>query len=290
MSTISRAAAIAALAIAALASPASAAINPTSYHHHEVYGDFTGPGGTAGGYISCPANMRAVASGAKPPGNYDVFKAGLTTFDGRGAFFVAAGGSGQLRMSARCVPAAQLQSSTLSYRTIRVHQGWPNIPFALAPCPEGTLAYGGGGFYTRTGGDPIGGGSVYASMPEGNGTRWFFGATAPYLSDQELWVSAHCLPRSEFGSIVENTSHHSGPSVITSAGGYPVLSATANCPSGYAAYAGGAYLHRSGSTAPAVVGYLTASTMTDDDRGWYARAWTSQANATLTTTVQCMST
>jgi len=63
----------------------------------------------------------------------------------------------------------------------------------------------------------------------------------------------------------------------------------AHCPAGYAAYAGGASLHRFGDPTPSWVGHLTVSDMTYDDQGWFARPWTEYPRAQLTTTVQCMS-
>jgi hypothetical protein len=288
--TLGRIAGALALAVAVMAPRASAAIDPASYHHVEVLSGYVAPWSTAGGYIYCPAGMRAVASGATSSGLTDVLTAGVTTFDGAGAFLTANGRGGHLQMSARCVPAGQLQTSTLSYRTLRVHPRTPNAPFALAPCPENTVAYGGGGFYTRAGGPPIGSSNVYASMPDPSGTHWFFGAGLPGITDADLWVGTHCLPRREFGQILTVTATDRAPYTVPRAPNYHVIYAAARCPEGYAAYAGGAWLHAAGSTAPAPVGYLTVSNMTSDDRGWFARAWMVLAGSQITTTVKCMST
>jgi hypothetical protein len=102
-----------------------------------------------------------------------------------------------------------------------------------------------------------------------------------------MWVSTHCLPRGQFGQIVTGTETDTAPPGIPSSPNYPTLFAAARCPFGFA-YAGGAWLHRRGSSAPEWVGYLTVSNMTADNKGWFARAWTFAEGAELTVTVQCM--
>jgi hypothetical protein len=100
----------------------AAAIDPASYLHVDV--NYPAPfGGAAGGYISCPAGTKAVASGVTLPGRENVITTGLTTFDGNGAFATAAVNPGHLQISVRCVDAAQVQNSTLVTKSIRDHRG-----------------------------------------------------------------------------------------------------------------------------------------------------------------------
>ena len=218
--------------------------------------------------------MKAVASDATSSRLHDVgVNVGFTTFDWTSAFIKGSGNAGgHLQVSARCVDAAQVQGSTFATRVFRDHRPSPHTHDGRATCPTGTVAYGGGGFLSRPGSQPFG--FVYASMPDANGTRWLF-STASGLyddTDTELWVSTHCLPRREFGQILTVTATDTAPPGVPR-WPYPTLFTAARCPPGYAAYAGGAWLHRAGSSTPETVGYLTVSNMTADNRGWFARGW-----------------
>jgi hypothetical protein len=263
---------------------ASAGIDPASYQHVDINHPYPAQYADAGGYVSCPVGTKAVASGVTSSGLRDFLTTGITTFDGNGAFATARGiAGGYLQISVRCVDAAQVQSSILRTKSIRDHRGG-YYHSGRVDCPQGTVAYGGGGFFSRPGGQPFGNATVYASMPVGDGTGWVFAAAGGLLfNDTELWVSAHCLPRGQFGQIVTVTETDTAPEGTN----YPTLSATARCPFGFA-YAGGAWLHPGDSSAPQWVGYLTVSNMTADDKGWFARAWTFGIGAKLTATVQCM--
>ena len=269
--------------------PVSAGIDPASYQHVDVSHDYPAPYGVAGSFISCPAGTKAVASGGTSSGLRDFLTAGFTTLDENGAFATAIGNTGgRLQISARCVDAAQVQGSTLATTAVRDHRPTAHLHTGRASCPPGTVAYGGGGFFSQPGGSqPFGINFVYASMPDADGTGWFFAAGGSLLPDKEMWISTHCLPRGQFGQIVTVTATDSAPPGDPSSPNYPTLFADARCPFGFA-YAGGAWLHRPGSSTPEWVGYLTVSNMAADDRGWSARAWTFSGGAELTVMVQCM--
>jgi hypothetical protein len=291
---LARPATVAALAAATLVpvGPASAAIDPQSYQHLDVIYDYPAPYGNVGGYTYCPQGMKAVASGATSSGLRDAgVTAGLTTFDGDGVFVTALGDAGgHLQVSARCVDAAQVQASTLVRMGIRNHDQYQYDYSGRATCPPGSVTYGGGAFMHQVGGQPFRADYVYASMPDANGTDWFVGAqSSQLLPDKELSIGTHCLPRSQFGQITTVTATATAPA---DANYYPyaTLFDAAHCPTGYHAYAGGAWFHRAGSSTPEKVGYLTVSNMIADDTGWFARGWTSTAGAQLTATVQCMTT
>jgi hypothetical protein len=267
--------------------PASAGIDPASYHHVDVNHDFV-PDGKAEGLVSCPAGTKAVASGATSSGLLDTLTA-LTTSDRNGAFAMGEGNAGgHLQISARCVDAAQVQGSTRAETTVRDHRPNVHLHSGRVSCPPGTVAYGGGGFFSQPGGQPSAvGGNMYASMPDADGTGWFFANAGRFLPpDTELLISTHCLPRAEFGQIFTYTATDTGPSEDPGSP-YPTLSAAARCESG-SAYAGGAWLHRKGSSTPEWAGTLTVSNMTADDRGWFARGYTWEPDMQLTATVQCM--
>ena len=278
--TTARLASLAALVLV-FPGPASAGIDPASYQHVDVTRDYAN--GVAGGFISCPAGTKAVASGATSSAQYDILTAGLTTFDQNGAFATAKNGSGHLQISARCVDAAQLLGSTLATTDVRDHRPDEHFHAGRANCPPGTVAYGGGGFFSQPGSQPFGSNSVYASMPDADGTGWFFAAVGLLFPDKEMRISTHCLPRGQFGEIFTYTATDIAPDGQT----YLTLSAAARCESGYA-YAGGAFWHREGSSTPERMGYLTVSNMTADDRGWFARGLAFVKGAQLTVTVQCM--
>jgi hypothetical protein len=279
-------ASLAALMLLVSVAPASGAIDPRGYQHVDVVYDYPAPYGYAGGYAFCPAGMKAVASGATSSGLRDVgVTVGFTTFDATGAFVKGFGDAGgHLQVSARCVDAGQVQGSTLATTVVRDHTS-SYAHDGRATCPPGTIAYGGGGFLSQPGSQPFG--SVYASMPDANGSRWLFGTAGGVDDTTELWVSTHCLPRREFGQILTVTATDSAPPGVPR-WPYPTLFTAAHCPTGYAAYAGGAWLHRAGSSTPEMVGNLTVSNMIADDTGWFARAWISTEGAQLTATVQCM--
>src|SRR4051812_29176845 len=243
------------------AGAAAAAIDPATYEHIDIRSDYAMPNGSAGGVVWCPAGKKAVASGVTSTGLHDEWLAGTTTDDGDGAFVRAWGRGGDwLESSVRCVPAAQVQAATLASLTIRVHTIAP-FQQGRASCPPGTVAFGGGGRYTRPDGTPTEPGAVVASMPDPDLTHWTFaaGGSVSVYPDSELRVRAHCLPRSQFGQIVTATASDTAPDRQPQPANYPVLSAGARCPLGFYAYAGGAWLQPSGSSAPAWVGYLSVS-------------------------------
>lgn len=285
---LARSIAIATIAVATLVAvaPASAAINPASYRLVDVTGYFPNPYGATGGYFFCPPYMRAVAWGATSSGLRDTgITAGFTDGSSDRGVFVTGTGSGgqQLRMTARCVDDAQLQGSTLATAVVS-NQSANGNHYGGASCPPGTVAYGGGHYFPKPNGQASAGYSVYASMPGASGTFWVAGASGP----SDMVVVTQCLPRSQFGQIVTVTATDTAPDEWPRWPNYPVLFAGAHCPAGYAAYAGGAWLHYFGLPTPQPVGYLTVSDMTYDDQGWFARAWTNYPHAQLTTTVQCM--
>lgn len=249
--------------------PASAALDPAGYRLVDVFQSFPYPYGGVGGYISCPAGMKALSWGATTSGLREVgITAGVTTFDGNGAFITGLGSIGQTaRLSMRCVDAAVLQGSTLATAVVSVQD--PNRNYGRASCGPGYVAYGGGLFF-NVNGQASAGARVYASMPGAAGFDWSAAASGPAAS--EMVVATHCLPRDQVGQIVGVTATDTAPDEWPRSPNYPVLYTSAHCPEGYAAYAGGAWLHYFGSpltTAP--LGNLTVSEMTYDNRGWFAR-------------------
>jgi hypothetical protein len=195
-------------------------------------------------------------------------------------------GGNQLQVSARCVPSAQVQSSTLAKRTLRDHRGGWRTHVTRATCPEGTIAYGGGG-NTSVNGTPTTTSGLYmvASMPGTDAREWIFGGAGELGNNTTLSVGTRCLPRAELGSIVTVRETVAAPTSVE----YPVIYVGARCPTGYFAMSGGAFLHRAATPlTPEWVGYLTVSNMAADDQGWFARAWTFNPDARLTAVVRCV--
>jgi len=59
----------------------------------------------------------------------------------------------------------------------------------------------------------------------------------------ELVTSSHCLPRAKFGRVLTESTTVSGPGSWDAS----TVNASARCPNGYFAFAGGAYFHQPGS-------------------------------------------
>jgi hypothetical protein len=274
--------AVAAVVVLVPASPAAAAIDPASYYHVDQNFTPPTPGEAVGGLVFCPRGMKAVTVDATG----SLYLTALTTtLDGNGVFVTASSG---VQASARCVPAAQVQASTVATMAIRDHRPYEYYQAGRATCPLGTIAYGGGGLIRTAAGQPLPAGAIYASTPGVYGDQWLFAGVGDLSPGHELLISTHCLPRSQFGLLVSVTETETAPNPT------PTLSApttwvTARCPAGFYAYTGGAFIHRKGSQTPEFIGYLRDSTMTADDRGWFARAFTFVDDSQLTAVVKCMS-
>jgi hypothetical protein len=267
-------------AIAAVGSlvmaPAASAGPPSYLHVVESYG-FGANQQFSGGYVSCPSGTKAMSSGAMGSGP---LMAGLTTFDGNGAYATAARGwvaDERVQVFAHCVEAGNLTGSTRASVTVRdTRPGW-HYRSRRVSCPTGTLGYGGGSFVNTPSGPSQGGLYTYESIPDGNGWRY---SGAGYLDGNQFIVNTHCLPRARLGNIVTVTATDSSTPTD-----YNLL-ATARCPAGYSAFAGGAWFHGTDSHTPMYVGHLNGSNTAADNRGWTAFGNT-YGPARLTTKVSC---
>ena len=79
-----------------------------------------------------------------------------------------------------------------------------------------------------------------------------------------MLVDTECVARARLGRIVTATATATGPAVVQSRHS---LVASVRCPDGYVAFAGGGYLHATGSGVSTWGGYLRANLMAADDRG-----------------------
>ncbi len=268
------------MSVLAAAAPASAA-DP---NYQQAFANYQFGAGTdytnVSGYVGCPAGTRVVTTGATSGDRDSMLSGGSTTFDGTRGFHAAWGHDNRtLQLRATCVASSRLAGSFPTTLTVRDHRtGWRSYVKSVT-CPAGTVAYGGGG-NELTGGVPTGRLYTFGSMPSGNG--WTYAATGT-LGTSQLAVGAHCVPRAKLGNIVTVSNTATRPDVT----GRPQILASARCPSGYFAFAGGAWYHPVGSTTPEWRGYLTTSDIAADERGWFAVGTTWYPGTQLTSVVRC---
>ena len=268
------------MSILAAAAPASAA-DP---NYQQAFANYQFGAGTdytnISGYVGCPAGTRVVTTGATSGDRDSMLSGGSTTFDGTRGFHAAWGHDNRtLQLRATCVASSRLAGSFPTTLTVRDSRtGWRSYVKSVT-CPAGTVAYGGGG-NELTSGVPSGRLYTFGSMPSGNG--WTYAATGT-LGTSHLAVGAHCVPRAKLGNIVTVSNTATRPDVT----GRPQILASARCPSGYFAFAGGAWYHPVGSTTPEWRGYLTTSDIAADERGWFAVGTTWYPGTQLTSVVRC---
>jgi hypothetical protein len=264
------------------AAPATAAVDG-GYHHARANTAFQSQPSYAGAYVDCPAGQRPISTGVLAHDPMAILRSNAVTKEGTGSHATAWGSGGQsFEVSAECVPNAKLSGSTPTSRTVRDRRDrWGYFRETVA-CPSGSVAYGGGGTVTDSAGNHDQQGlNVYGSIP-GIG-EWTY-AAAGGLGSRVLRVDARCLPRTQLGRVVHVDSTVTGPPNSTSR--EPVV-ASARCPANTFAFAGGAWFHTSSTFAPSWHGYLRASAMDADGRGWFAAGTTFGFNSQLTTRVLC---
>lgn len=257
----------------------SAAAAEPNYQHASASFQHAQLGSYEGGYISCPAGTKAVATGASAGAN-GYLQAGLVTHDGNGGYHTAYGWSGNpLQLSARCVAAARLAGDTLRTGVLRSDN---QVKGREITCPTGTVPYGGGAFNTYQG-QVSGGPMTIASMPSvGSWSGFPVWRYVGVYGSNELHLSAHCLPRAKLGRLITVTESTVAPVP------YRPVAVGARCPSGYFAFTGGAHISAdNGNSSPDFRGYLTSSNMAADDRGWMAAGYSFQAGTRVNATVMC---
>jgi hypothetical protein len=256
----------------------SATAAEPGYQHASASFQHAEKGSYEGGYISCPAGTKAVATGASAGAN-GYLMAGLVTHDGNGGYQTAYGwGGNPLQLSARCVAPARLTGDTLRTGVLRSDKYLKGREIS---CPSGTVPYGGGAFSTYQG-QVTGGPTTIASTPS---VGWSGFPVWRYLGaggGSDLNLSAHCLPRARLGHLT--TVIESTPAPVH----YRPVTVTARCPAGYFAFTGGAHISAdNGNGLPAHRGYLTSSVMAADDRGWTAAGYSFQSGTRVNVTVMC---
>lgn len=280
------AAALVAAASAAVLLPAPTAVAETGA---EVYSsvrkrfDFVGTLNT-GGYVSCPTGTSSVTSGAvivSRPGEAALSN-GQTTWERDGGYATGYAGSGDaMTLEVLCADSDRLTGSTLVTQTVFGDSTQRNL-LGQASCPTGTVPYGGGSFVSRNGVPDPAGLAQFASFPKAH--SWTVGQSG-VLQDRPLWVSSHCLPRAQVGSLRTVTESVRAPR-LDGRDAVPVY-VTATCPPGTFAIAGGAWFHRPGDLAPKARGFLTGSTTGGDGTGWYAEGWARRNATVLTARMRC---
>lgn len=278
------AAAVAAVAVVVLAAPVQAATYP-GYSHVSASYPF-GSGYYAGGHVDCPTGQVPVASGAVNSDPAGMLLSGSTTDEGTRSFASGQSAPDQgavLEVRAQCVPRIALKGRTRASLTLRDHTSGSWRTYSRrATCPAGTVAYGGGGNVVQATGsyDAVG---LYTHSTAPEGRSWAYAGTGA-LGGRMLRVETGCVPRARLGRITTVTGTATGPAVVQ--GRHPLV-ASARCPEGYVAFAGGGSLGAAGSDVSSWVGYLRANLMAADDRGWLVVGDTFVPNTQLTVKVRC---
>lgn len=237
--------------------------------------------GLTGAYIDCPPGMLALSAGAVATDHDAVLRSSLITYAGTGAFASAYGHAPKtFHVGVECVPAAKLRGATVASFTVRDHQGVPGKHYRKVTCPDGTVAFGGGGTVYDGGVYQLDGLQTYASIP--GVVSWAYGGGGTLGGTRSLSVETHCLPRAQLGRIVGVTKTVTGGDQPRSR-----VAATALCPEGTFAFAGGAWFQQKGGLTPEWVGALNQSQMTYVDRGWSAAGVTYGRSVQLTAKVLC---
>ncbi len=241
----------------------------------------TGPAYGAA-YVDCPAGSLAIASGQVVGDPDGMLLSGSTTTAGTGAFgsaYLVTGGD--LQVWTTCVAAARLQGATTASVNVRSGQSmqW-RYQNRTVTCPDGTVAYGGGGNVINSGVYDAAGLYTYGTVPDGR--SWTY-AGAGALGTRSLLVETHCLPRQRLGTIrvVEQTI------ISPDLTGRQHIFAAPRCPVGYFAFAGGGWYHTQSSGEPSWNGYLDANMMAADQRWWYVAGDAFNPRTRLTARVAC---
>jgi hypothetical protein len=172
---------------------ATAFFDPASYLHYDVIYPF--PAGTSYGYasgpVACPTGTKAVSWGATSSDLKSMLMNGTTFLDASGAFASAWGRGGyEVQVSARCVNAAQVQNAKLASRTLRDHRGGWRSYVQKATCPDGTIAYAGGGSTYQYGLPTVHGLYQLGSMPSTDAREWIYAGAGDLGYSGNLVVSA----------------------------------------------------------------------------------------------------
>jgi hypothetical protein len=263
---------------------AAAAFDPVQYQHQDVTYSFPATGyDYVHGHAVCPAGTLAVSAGVASGSPTPSWVSSMVS-DLNSAYVAAYGTAGApVTVSVRCLPADQLAEQTIQTLNVRDHRSSFHVTSGKVMCPTGTVPFGGGGYVSEFNSPAATGLQMVGSMPRDGG--WTFAGAGVLFENQSLKVWTHCLPKARLGQIstVTQTVRAADPRP----GVQPAVVGGARCPSGYFAYAGGAYLHKVGSSAPAWLGFFNVNSMAADDRGWMAIAHVHQPGAQLTTIAKC---
>ena len=254
---------LALLAGAALAVPAGSAAadvpasNPIQYLSQNFWSNSDSL--ITSGTVSCPIGSRIVSSGASSAGqlvgiipSYDYTSATATA-----RYY------GYMSVTIGCEQASQM-SEVWSNTAVAVGTGFRR---AVAYCPAGYRAFGGGGAFIG----PFGRQSTDSYWMTSNavtqdGTGWTFAATT-YSTTDVLYIRTQCAPLR--GSVVLSTS-------VPFRADYTPVYTYSPCWPGYTALSGGVYLSKSDGH-EVQDGAVTASIPANGNR-WYAQGVSWEAN------------
>ena len=248
------------------AAPHAAAVSPGSiqYVHSTLHGT---PGGRILGTVACPTGTVVVMAAASGNGYLDSLTPlrGARTSD-RISNFTSVGmtagfspvqppGSATMDVVAGCAPAAQLAGATSVSTKVRVSS--TGFSEAVASCPAGMRAFGGGGHFisadnrysTRES-------AMYSNSVTHDGTGWYFrGWSISTLNSLVVTTSCAPLPGSYIAS--KRVAYTPFDTIVF-----------AQCAFGYFPLSGGEQiLSTDGGTGLDLVGSIQFSVPTNN--GWY---------------------
>ena len=264
---------MAGIAINAPAGAASAdvpATNPIQFISHSFWSDSDSL--ISSGTLNCPSGSRIVSSGASSAGqlvgiipSYDYTSATATA-----RYY------GYMSVTIGCEKVSQMSEVT-SNTAVAVGTGFRR---AVAYCPAGYRAFGGGGAFIG----PFGRQSTDSYWMTSNavtqdGTGWTFAATT-YSKTDVLYVRTQCAPLR--GSVVASNS-------MPFKTDYTAAYAYAQCWPGYKAVSGGAYMSKSDGTE--VQNGIINSSVPANKNQWYAQGTSYDGNVgtqKLVSLTQCI--
>jgi hypothetical protein len=255
-----------------------ASIVPSTLHDIFSHKDVPLQGGAVA-VAPCPAGEGQVAAG----GGDGVALASVTpTTDGTSAVATTtanpAGPGFQVDAVVTCAPAPQFNGST--YRTATQTHPGDVLWNASAVCPTGMIAFGGGGYFINSVGQPS---RSFQLLTENtlttDGSRWIVKAVDPEPSDT-LFVYTRCAPRS---SSIHFSVTAIGMTPQPGTNGY-AASAYAPCRDGYVPISGGVVIETS-SPAGSYIGYTVP--VRNGQIGWFGYATSIDPNATMKVVALC---
>ncbi|MFC4114472.1 hypothetical protein [Nonomuraea zeae] len=199
--------------------------------------NFFGPLTTrVSGDVSCPAGQRMVSSGASNGSITSLTP--LPDFTGVSASgIILSSAANYLQVVVGCLPVGQIAGVTVRSETFVPDE--KGAASGVVPCPAGTHAFGGGGYFRTAQNFPsTRSRPLVSNTVSADGTGWTFKASS--LTSERLVITTQCAPLP--GSYVAQAHVViPGPEAIR-------REVYTDCKSGYSMLSGGVYLSKPDGT------------------------------------------